>query len=348
MKTKTERLAVHAAIGFFLIILVSLCSCESKPKIKHNTIVWGSDMSANGDMLNDAVHDSLKKNSFEGAYAILDNAKENVYNSTIADLRMEVCKAEITYLVDQNTDATWEKAFFLVKTSTWDEYYNPDPFKKKIELCELLSDYAISYGHAETAIQLVQYMDALLQKMVDLSEKEDRYDREKWQEPLIGARAIIHNCSKLVTAEAIMQDRVVFDIEDEDMLAKLASLNDEAASNKILYQVGLAESNIPPKPEIGMVKSNSRIGGVESYNEQATKCNSICKKVMSAAIISRNKYLAEHVLTYLRPNVSVVDRGEVKKGYDILYYYIKTKEDSSMMNDVLSMYRSAVARGVFE
>lgn len=323
------------------------------------------------DKVERKIKESLSNFDFEKAHQLLktypNKDKGNIfeedheYIDRYDNILRTVYEEEITYLVEQNTDASWEKAFFLIKEakSKYDE--GTWPLEKKLNiklvLSAFLADYAVTFDHHETAIRIDHYIDEILEKLIleknDLEKKRGWVlpgDRERVVDKVNQAIMIKKKCSRLFTVEDIVQNKVDLDIENEEMIAKLAALNDKDISDKILYVLVEKEIGIPAKPEIGMHSYSFSVFGDESpdishYNSSVEYYNNLCKMILLQAINNKNKYLAENVITHVKPVIAILDRqykGDEEK------VYLKTNEDNSFLKEIRTSYNNAIKKGAFK
>lgn len=111
-----------------------------------------------------AIQKCISKSDFQGAHEVLASITP-VY-SAIDDyefdkLQMIVYRAEIRYLVDQNDDASWKRAFFLIQEYKNSQNYPPREYEYKLELSRSLMEYALTFEHEETESSIRNYMERL-------------------------------------------------------------------------------------------------------------------------------------------------------------------------------------------
>ena len=179
------------------LFLMALWSCGGSGTDKaNNAIKFGKNRAKNLEKANNAIQDCLAKNDFEGAHRILNQIPYG--NDVISDLDQDplqdkVYRAEITYLVDQNTDEAWQRAYALVvQYKIMYRFSNEDyELRKKLEISELLSNYVVAFGHEKTAKQLIKYVEGILYECEEGKKNAESYDQDDWRENISKARSII-------------------------------------------------------------------------------------------------------------------------------------------------------------
>jgi len=179
------------------LFLMALWSCGGSGTDKaNNAIKFGKNRAKNLEIANNAIQDCLAKNDFEGAHRILNQIPYgyDVISASDQDpLQDKVYQAEITYLVDQNTDEAWQRAYLLVvqyKVRYRDYGYHE--FRKQLEISELLSNYVVAFGHEKTAKQLIKYVEGILYECEEgLENEEFNSTKGHWRENISKAESII-------------------------------------------------------------------------------------------------------------------------------------------------------------
>lgn len=180
------------------LFLMALWSCGGSGTDKaDNAIKYGKNEKKNLEMANNAIQDCLYKNDFEGAHRILNQIPYGnavIYATDQDPLQDKVYQAEITYLVDQNTDEAWQRAYLLVVQYKImyrfsNEYYE---FRKKLEISEWLSNYVVAFGHEKTAKQLIKYVEGILYECEEGEKNEESsIYLQDWRENISKAESII-------------------------------------------------------------------------------------------------------------------------------------------------------------
>ena len=179
------------------LFLMALWSCGGSGTDKaNNAIKFGKNRAKNLEIANNAIQDCLAKNDFEGAHRILNQIPYG--NDVILDiyqdpLQDKVYQAEITYLVDQNTDEAWQRAYALVVQYKVRYRFGPEYYvlSLKLEISELLSNYAVAFGHEKTVKQLLNYVDGILNECVAGKKNAKSYYQDDWQQNINKAQSII-------------------------------------------------------------------------------------------------------------------------------------------------------------
>ena len=273
------------------------------------------------------------------------------------ELQEKIYQAEITFLVDQGTDEAWQKAFILVQGYK-SKLSDPYSYDAKLELGSLLADFAVSFENHETAIRIGQLLDGIIDYLEN-GKKNNAVFEEKWQKRIDKARSIYKKCSRVYTADDLLQKKVVFDIENENMIEKLASLNQKDASDMILFALAEEGKNMPSRPSIkGYVKSDSygKFDGTEhgKYNEKIKEYNVQCKSVMNMAIANKNLYLAKSVIPKMKQVFVYTDLGdwvqvvENRKDHSSLYETFKVNLSNEDIDDAKQTLNDAIKSGSFK
>lgn len=189
--------------GTYCLFIIALCSCRGSGTDKaDNAIKYGKNKNKNLEMANNAIQDCLYKNDFEGAHKILNQIPlDSPFGETVIsyngqyNLQDKVYQAEISYLVEQGDDAAWQKAYILV-VQYKDLLCNfndssGDAFNRKLGICELLSDYAVVFGHEETAKRLIKYVDGILNECETGKKNANSIKVDDWQRNINKAQSII-------------------------------------------------------------------------------------------------------------------------------------------------------------
>lgn len=185
------------------LFLMALWSCGGSGTDKaDNAIKYGKNEKKNLEMANNAIQDCLYKNDFEGAHKILNQIPlDSPFGETVIsykgqyNLQDKVYQAEISYLVEQGDDAAWQKAYILV-VQYKDLLCNFNDcsghaFNRKLGICELLSDYAVVFGHEETAKRLIKYVEGILYECEEGEKNAESYYQDGWREDISKAESII-------------------------------------------------------------------------------------------------------------------------------------------------------------
>lgn len=115
-----------------------------------------------------AIQKCVNKSDFVGAHEVLASItpvfhavkKSEIEYHDFDKLQMIVYEAEIRYLVDQNDDASWKRAFFLIQEYK-SSFYDNKTYSNKLELASSLMQYALAFEHEETASSIRNYMERL-------------------------------------------------------------------------------------------------------------------------------------------------------------------------------------------
>ena len=181
------------------VCIIAFNSCGNSDK--GNTISYGGNRQKNYNKADKAIQECLDNFDFEAAHKILNQIPygDDVIEENRKDvLQDKVYEAEITYLVDQNTDETWQRAYLLVVQ--YQCMYNYNQYRQinyKLKHCELLADYAIVFGHEKTVKQLIKYIEGIIVKCK--ANKESAKDvtpscepnKQSWEESILNAQSII-------------------------------------------------------------------------------------------------------------------------------------------------------------
>ena len=97
-----------------------------------------------------AIQKCINESDFKGAHEVLASItpvfsahkKSEIADYKFDELQMIVYRAEIRYLVDQNDDASWKRAFFLIQEYKNSQDYPPRNYEYKLELSRSLMEYA--------------------------------------------------------------------------------------------------------------------------------------------------------------------------------------------------------------
>lgn len=116
-----------------------------------------------------AIQKCINESDFKGAHEVLASItpvfsaykKSEIADYKFDELQMIVYRAEIRYLVDQNDDASWKRAYFLIQEYKNAQDYPPRNYEYKLELSKLLMEYALAFEHEETASSISNYMERL-------------------------------------------------------------------------------------------------------------------------------------------------------------------------------------------
>lgn len=343
-----------------LIILAVCCFCTSTLCTCDNSVRRSrEEKEKNYGNANKEIQQCLDDLDFEGAHAIFNRipSDESVMSKfDQEELQEKIYRAEITFLVDQSTDEAWQKAFILVQGYK-SKLSDPYSYDAKLELGSLLADFAVSFENHETAIRIGQLLDGIIDYLEN--GKENAVFEKDWQERIDKARSIYKKCSRVYTADDLLQKKVVFDIENENMIEKLASLNKKDASDMILFALAEKGKNLPSRPSInGYVKSDSygKLDRTEHgmYNKKIKEYNAQCKSVMNIAIASKNLYLAKSVIPKMKQVFVYTDLGdwvkvvEKRNDHSSLYEAFKLSLSNEDIDDAKQTLNNAIKNGLFK
>ena len=145
---------------------------------------------------NNAIRDCLKEQDFQKAHDLLKRYTNGDYDYD--KIQQEVYQEEIKYLIDQNDDAAWLKAFSLVqeyKSKHYDgNFSRENDYQYRLELIKMLADYAVMFNHSETTERICKLLGNYINEMNALSKGADDYDLKRWERVIATAEAIQMNC----------------------------------------------------------------------------------------------------------------------------------------------------------
>ena len=177
-------------LAFCCVCIIAFNSCGGSGE--KDTIRYGWDKQKNYNKVDKAIQECLDNFDFEAAHKIINEIPvDAVYDYDVDKLSMKVYRNEITYLVDQNTDELWEKAFILIVQYQYKSTYRTrlHEFENKVELCDLLSKYAIAFGHVETAQRLCRFLEVYI-KEGEAEEPNYSIFDDEWHAAINKAKAI--------------------------------------------------------------------------------------------------------------------------------------------------------------
>lgn len=342
-----------------LIILAVCCFCTSTLCTCDNSVRRSrEEKEKNYGNANKEIQQCLDDLDFEGAHAIFNRipSDESVMSKfDQEELQEKIYRAEITFLVDQNTDEAWQKAFILVQGYK-SKLSDPYSYDAKLELGSLLADFAVSFENHETAIRIGQLLDGNIDYLEN--GKENAVFEKNWQERIDKARSIYKKCSRVYTADDLLQKKVVFDIENENMIEKLASLNKKDASDMILFALAEEGKDLPVMPS---TKGYLKIYGVDyktyakehcDYNDAIKSYNSKCESLLNVAIANKNLYLAKGVIPKIKQVLLFTVAGSwalVDKDYNgTNCNAVKVSLSNEDIDDAKQALNNAIKNGLFK
>ena len=131
------------------------------------------------------IQKCIGKSDFKGAHEVLASIdpvyfaheESEIDDSEFDELQMIVFRAEIRYLVDQNDDASWKRAFFLIQEYKSAQDYPPREYENKLELSRSLMEYALIFEHEETVSIIRDYTKLLSREIGSrIGEKHSLHD----------------------------------------------------------------------------------------------------------------------------------------------------------------------------
>lgn len=135
-----------------------------------------------------AIQKCINESDFKGAHEVLASItpvysaykKSEIEDWEYDKLQRIVYRAEIRYLVDQNDDDSWKRAFFLIQEykTAKNAFRSPrDEYEFKLELSRSLMEYALIFKHEETASSIRDYTKRLSGDIGShLGESDDYFD----------------------------------------------------------------------------------------------------------------------------------------------------------------------------
>ena len=131
-----------------------------------------------------AIQKCIAESDFKGAHEVLASItpvysaykKSEIEYYKFDELQMIVYRAEIRYLVDQNDDASWKRAFFLIQEYKNAKDYPPGEYENKLELIKSLMGYALIFKHEETASSIRDYTELLSKEIGSRIGEKDTWD----------------------------------------------------------------------------------------------------------------------------------------------------------------------------
>ena len=321
-------------------MLMNLTGCGNSDQSQYT--ITGTD-----GKIYESYQECCAANDYEAAHrflARLQNSESIKYN----EAKEYIFKNEALYLMSQNDETAKKRILYLLK----EEGGNNNHVSMLVDLAienddeAFIKTLANQYSKGASQEDLKKLMYYLLEKP-----QEDN-------------RVFIEKLFKKVEAENLLFDFAI-DNDDVDMVINLTNQYDDSMidnpklrsyliskrttqlSNIILKNLPVIDCQRPPlgiKTFYGSGGSTSEFEQkCEQYKDAVTNFNNEIKKILNEAIVCKNSYLAEKVVTKVTPNIDVEDIGFI----DRVHYRYKVSVDNHDVNSIKSLYNEAVRSGAF-
>lgn len=157
----------------------------------------------------------------------------------------------------------------------------------------------------------------------------------------------------------LIQDYGILNISDKAMITKLAAVNDNSLSDRIILALGEAGKDVPPMPSISGYIKSSHYGEMDEYTEHgkyndAVKAfNAECMSILNIAVANKNLYLAKAAVSKMKKHLVFREVGdwvrvvEKETTHSSVYNAFVASTSSEDINLAQRELNEAISKGYF-